>query len=411
MTYIVGYLREALLAGNIELPALIKLDMAEDSFRKAIQQNFDHLSGVMGQTRRDLDPLVGGNELTETIKEVISSTDIDAVDPELREVLIDAGVGSPDGVAPGTPTNLRAVGGIGNWFIVIWTGVANSSPVTYEVHVHTTNGFTPATDTLYGTFLLPGGDTLGTLTIRDFPTGHVLDGTAADPPNKSTTYYIKVIATDADGSGVATGQVSVTPIEVPADSILAAGTIVANLIGAGEIVAEHIAADELSGDHIEGGTIGAVTITAADINGGTIDGVTITGSTVRTSSGQNRIELGGPARADSISIYRGANGEISYIVSSGTDKTEFRGATGGSILEIAFSAAVTINGGSGGVTINGPRFATAPSWTDATNDAKTNPGVGAGAGEAIPGSGGTITPAIWVRIITPAGTSRWVPAF
>ncbi len=93
-----------------------------------------------------------------------------------------------DETPPASSPTADVTGGIG-FFSVKWTAVANADPVTYEVHVSTTTGFTPDATTF-------SGETNGTLAfIKTLPNGSAFA--------YGTTYYFKIMAKDADGGGYA----------------------------------------------------------------------------------------------------------------------------------------------------------------------------------------------------------------
>ena len=122
-------------------------------------------------------------------------------------------VGSSDGNAPSSSPTPTVTSGIGNLH-VSWSPVANADLVTYEVHLSTTNDFTPGAGT-------KSAENMGTVIVLErTPGGAAL---AYD-----TTYYIKLIAKDADGSAAAGAQGSGTIARVAADD----STITADDVGA-----------------------------------------------------------------------------------------------------------------------------------------------------------------------------------
>lgn len=129
---------------------------------------------------------------------------------------------STDGLPPAISPTPTLVPGIGMLF-VSWTAISNADPVTYEVHLSTTSGFTP------------GPTTLSTKTgatqaaIRTLPDGTPLD--------YATPYYVKLIATDADGAAAAGSQASATPVQISSPDIAAASIIGSNILG-GTITAD-----------------------------------------------------------------------------------------------------------------------------------------------------------------------------
>ena len=129
-----------------------------------------------------------------------------------------------DGNPPASSPAAIAVGVIGYVF-VSWSPVANADPVTYEVHISTTAGFTP---------------TLGGATkVAETPVTVVTlekDAAGADLAY-GTPYYIRIIAKDRDttsGNAPAAGTVSssVSPSKVGGTDII---TIVADQVASGSI--------------------------------------------------------------------------------------------------------------------------------------------------------------------------------
>ena len=136
--------------------------------------------------------------------------------------------GISDGLAPTsspTPTVTPLYGALE----LRWTGVTNADTVTYEVHASTTTGFTPSLSTkileVTGTFAIV----------------KTISGTAL---TYGTTYYVKLIAKDVDGSAPAGAQGSGIPSKVDNGDI-AANAIRANVIQAGTITATQIDATNL----------------------------------------------------------------------------------------------------------------------------------------------------------------------
>jgi hypothetical protein len=174
------------------------------------------------------------------------------------------GVNQTDGLVPlSSPT--AVVNPLYGALEVKWTGLtvgprsttANPDPVTYEVHVSTTNNFTPSASTLAlqvdGTFAilktLPGTSTALTY---------------------GTTYYVKLLSKDADGPATSYGtQGSGAPSAINNGDI-AADAIRANVILANQITATQINSDALLSNKII--TVGArsAVVTAASVSGSNI---------------------------------------------------------------------------------------------------------------------------------------------
>ena len=89
-----------------------------------------------------------------------------------------------DGQQPSSaPTNVKVTGGL-NYLNVSWDRVPNTDPVTYEVYLSTTSGFTPDATNYAGS--TPA-------------TSLMVNSTSAIPTlQQNTPYYVKIRATDAD---------------------------------------------------------------------------------------------------------------------------------------------------------------------------------------------------------------------
>ena len=133
----------------------------------------------------------------------------------------------PDGLPPASSPDPTVYGGIG-FLLVKWDGVVNHDPVTYEVHVSDTTGFTPDADTL-------AAETPATSkTLTTLPDGTDLI--------QGTVYFVKIVAKDVDGSAAPSAEDSSACALVDSDDI-AANSILASHILAGEIDASKLAAE------------------------------------------------------------------------------------------------------------------------------------------------------------------------
>lgn len=220
-----------------------------------------------------------------------------------------------DGVVPPAVGVVTLTGGKGYLFAT-WDEVVNVDLVRYEVHVGTAAGFTPTTNTLVevtrGTFAF----------INNEP-----PGMGGGPVQYTTTYFVKILATDVDGpAATPSTAVSGNPLQITGADITTGsvnGTHIANLaignahianaaitsvkIGDGEITnakignlavdAAKIANATISGAKIALATItdaniaalNADKITAGTINAIDINGGTITGAVIRTSATAPRV--------------------------------------------------------------------------------------------------------------------------
>lgn len=104
-----------------------------------------------------------------------------------------------DGSPPASSPAATVTSGIG-YLAVRWTAITNADYVTYEVHLSTSNGFTPNAGTkvqeVDGTSVVLTNDVAGATLVY------------------GTTYYVKIIAKDRDGAAAAGTQGSGTPRRV-----------------------------------------------------------------------------------------------------------------------------------------------------------------------------------------------------
>lgn len=125
--------------------------------------------------------------------------------------------GSPsDGLAPATSPACTTLGAIGMIFVK-WPAVVNADPVTYEIHVSTTSGFTPDASTL----LAETGATMGV--AKQLPDG-TLFAYGAD-------YFFAIVAKDVDDAA-APGAQAVGQMNPAAAGDLAAGSVTAEKLEA-----------------------------------------------------------------------------------------------------------------------------------------------------------------------------------
>jgi hypothetical protein len=163
-----------------------------------------------------------------------------------------------DGLPPASSPAAEVIGGIGSLFIR-WAPVANANPVTYKVYVDTTTGFTEGPGNLVG-------QTSGTsMTVRTLTAGTALA--------YGTTYYAKIVASDADGSALAGVEGFGSMLQVDAPDI----------------------------------AVGA--ITATKLSADAIDGKVITGALIRTAVTGRRTEIG-TNLAHMVALYTGRVEEV-----------------------------------------------------------------------------------------------------
>lgn len=133
------------------------------------------------------------------------------------------------GTPPPTPNTPVVTGGIGSLH-VRWTGVSHLDILKYEVHLSTTNGFTPSASTKCGDLV---GEMMTIWTLP--PQGNTTRLTIG------TTYYIKIVGVSGAYTSVS-AQASGTPIQANTAE-LAVGSVKADQIFANAVQAGHLAAD------------------------------------------------------------------------------------------------------------------------------------------------------------------------
>lgn len=135
-----------------------------------------------------------------------------------------------DGLAPDSSPAPTVQGGIGVLFVK-WDGVDNNDPVTYEVHLSASSGLTPSTATL-------ATETNGTMvSLRTLPDGSALA--------YGTTYYVKIIAKDLDGSAAASAEASGQMVQANSPDI-ATNSVTTDQLAANSVQAENLDVIELT---------------------------------------------------------------------------------------------------------------------------------------------------------------------
>jgi len=240
---------------------------------------------------------------------------------------------------------------------VKWTGISNADPVTYEIHLSTTNNFTPSPSTLAlqsaGTFAI----------IKTLP------GTST-ALTYGTTYYIKILAKDEDGPATSYGsQGSGAPSAIDNGDI-AANAIRANVIRAGEITADQINSAALLANKII--TVGgrSAVVTSALVSGGNI---------TYTTSGTHGFGIGTLVSVDGMST---AAFNITNFAIQSTTANTFVVVVGGSgasgslsnqtgVATSTVSSAIKIDASGTGLSGSPFKFY---SGTGTYSDAGTSPG-------------------------------------
>jgi hypothetical protein len=172
-----------------------------------------------------------------------------------------------DGSAPASSPAVDAVvGGVG-FLLARWTEVANTDPVTYDVHVGTVTGFAPAAANLVGSVA-------GTaFFIRSLAGG--------TPLTYGTTYYVRLVARDDDGAAAAgaegSGQMAkANTADIAAGAITAASAIIADAtIGSALIVDAAITSAKIDALAVTTAKIEAAAITNAKIANLAVDSAKI----------------------------------------------------------------------------------------------------------------------------------------
>lgn len=148
-----------------------------------------------------------------------------------------------DGDAPASSPTVTLTGGP-SFVAARWEAIANADLVTYEVHISTLSGFTPDATTLVG-------EIQGTAVLID----HLADDT---PLAFGTTYFVRIVAKDGDGSAAAGTQDSATLVKITTTQI-GNDQITTPLINAGAVTANEISVASLAAISVDAGTITAGT--------------------------------------------------------------------------------------------------------------------------------------------------------
>jgi len=131
-----------------------------------------------------------------------------------------------DGLAPASSPAPVITSGIGVLFVQ-WAAILNADPVTYDVHVSLTPGFTPT----------PATKVLETSATQ----ATIKNDAGGIPLVYGTTYRVRLVARDDDGQAAAGTEASGAPIQITSPDI-AVGSIVTDLLAANAITADKLAA-------------------------------------------------------------------------------------------------------------------------------------------------------------------------
>ena len=197
------------------------------------------------------------------------------------------GVVLTDGYAPGSSPTPNVSGGLGYLFVT-WTPVATNShgdpqtdAVTYEVHLSTTNGFTPSSGTKVS-------EITGTATIID-----ILPGSTT-PLAYNTNYYVRLVAKDRDGTAAAGAQAGPTQLsQVASGDVQSIG---ANLIVPGTGIINNLVINtggSIASSNYVANTSGyKLDLTGLEINNGAVKVSALRTGTITSTSAGGPINLG-----------------------------------------------------------------------------------------------------------------------
>lgn len=169
----------------------------------------------------------------ETLRIALEDDEYVVVDVLDREPSVDGSFIDPETTIPGgaitdgeppTSSPTPTVRGAIRSLFATWDATVNADPVTYEVHVSASSGFTPSASTLHG-------EIDGTIAkIDHLPNGSAFSYGTPGPDGIGTVpYYVKLIAKDADGSAPASAQGVGNPRQTTSGDV-AAENIIASLI-------------------------------------------------------------------------------------------------------------------------------------------------------------------------------------
>lgn len=216
-----------------DLMAHVRLDDAEDDEEPLTARVVHSLRTVIAEGVREdekesvLVEETGSEWVVRDVIGIVPVIDGTYLDPETVP-------NARDGLPPDVSPAPEVLGGIGALY-VRWTGVSNNDPVVYEVHLSITTGFTPDATTL-------ATETNGTLvSLRALPDSTDL--------TVGTTYYVRLIARDLDGSAAASSEASGQLAQANTPDI-AVNAITADRILANSITAEHLDVLELESTKI-----------------------------------------------------------------------------------------------------------------------------------------------------------------
>jgi hypothetical protein len=163
-----------------------------------------------------------------------------------------------DGTPPSASPDPVSLAGVG-YFILKWTPIVNADPVTYEVHVSATSGFTPGSGTLVGQ------TSSSQFIVKALPGPEPGDG---EPDTRvldyDTTYYAVIVAKDADGVAAQSAETvctltRVTGPDLAANSVTADNIVTATITGdkfSANVIVAGVFKTAETGQRVEWGTDG-----------------------------------------------------------------------------------------------------------------------------------------------------------
>lgn len=133
-----------------------------------------------------------------------------------------------DGEPPASSPAVTLAGGP-RYLAATWEAITNHDPVTYELHLSTSSGFTPDASTLVD-------EIQGTAAF-------IFQTPAGAPLAHDTTYYARLVAKDADGATDPGAEASAQMVKI-AETEITPESITTPLLATNAVTAEKILADE-----------------------------------------------------------------------------------------------------------------------------------------------------------------------
>ena len=312
--------------------------------------NSGNLYGTTQGTIISVNSLPGGGLLTvgTTYYVVLVARDVDGAGPNGTQgsgmvTGVSTGSITSDGVPPSSSPTPVVIGGP-TFLSVAWTPTTNHDPVTYDVHLSTSTGFTASGGNLYASIsgtsivineLVGGGALSYGITYFVVIVSRDVDGSAAQGTQGSGA-MVQIQTTDITPNAITTPLINAGAVvagSIAANTITAA-QIAANTITAGQIQAATITTNEIAAGTIQAGNIAANTITSSQIATGQIEAdslaaVLVLGSLIQTASSGQRVEID----TNGIRLYDGL-GNLIVNLSSQTGTASFAGEVTASAFQV-----------------------------------------------------------------------------